>query len=116
GLREPEEALRLAEADVVNDERGLVARMRKERMVDEVAVEEIDDRNRDDRRERRPPMDDREEQHAHREDAAHRHVEGIEEGRGLLEAIRVDEDVRGADDRKERTERRDGNLHLGESR
>ena len=92
--------------DVVHHEGGLVARVRKQRVVDVLAVEEIGDRQRDDGCQRRTPVDQRQQQHADREDPAHRHVEAVEKRRRPLEAVGIHQNVGSAHDREHRSEQR----------
>ena len=89
GLREQEEALRDAQADVAHHEGGLVAGVRQQRVVDVLAVEEVGDRERHDGGQRRPQWISVSSSTPTVKTAAHGHVEADEKRSGLLEAIGI---------------------------
>ena len=105
-LGQPEEALIGAEAHVVHHEVGVVLRMGEQHVLDQVAVEEIDDGGDHHGGQKWPPMDPGEDQYARRQHQSHLDIERLEEGLDHLEAHGVHPDESGARGGQDRTQRR----------
>ena len=80
--------------------------MRKQRVVNVLAEEEVRNRQRDNACERRPPMDQRQEQNPERQGPAHDHVETVKKWRCPLETIGVYSNKSSAGDSQYRSRQR----------
>ena len=105
-LRKQEKPLRDTEPDVIHYKSRLIPGMRKQRVVNVLAIEKVRDRQRYDGGQRRTPVNQCQQQDADRKNSAHRHVEAVEKWGCPLEAIGIQSNESGTCDGQHRSDQR----------